>query len=92
MVILSLVWSLVGCAEQNACKTYVEAASDCASSAGADASPYDVAVICGDWTETDEATYGAWYTCRADAIDAGDCGSQEGLDAALAAAETCTQP
>ncbi len=92
MLLMSLVLSLVGCAEENSCKAYVEAAAVCAESAGRDSSPYDVSIICGNWLEADEATFGEWYTCRTAAIESGDCTTSEGLDAALADAETCAQP
>ena len=92
MLIYSLVWTLIGCAEENSCKTYVEAAATCATGAGGDPSPYDAAIICGDWLEADEAKFGEWYRCRTAAIEAGDCTTADGLDAALADAESCPQP
>jgi hypothetical protein len=92
VLILSVLGALSGCAETNSCEAYVEAAATCSTTAGADASAYDQDVVCGEWKEEDEATYGAWYQCRAAAFDDGDCTTSEGLDAALAAAESCEQP
>lgn len=91
MLLVSLVVSLVGCASPNSCKEYVDAAATCTDGAGADASAYDADTICGNWTEADEATYGTWYQCRATAFDDADCTTQEGLDAASVAAESCQQ-
>ena len=91
MFFLSLLLSVVGCTPANSCEDYIDAARKCAEATGADTTVYDAEVVCGDWTEGDETNFGDWYQCRADAFDAADCSTSEGLQAGVAAAEACPQ-
>jgi hypothetical protein len=87
LVLLSAL--LAGCAAENSCLSYVEAAAACTEEAGGDAAAYDEASVCGEWTAAQESAYGAWYSCQADAWEAADCSSADGVNEAAIEAAAC---
>ncbi len=85
-IVLSL---LAGCASENSCERYVNAAYSCTEEAGGDPAAYDAETVCGSWNATAEAAYGEWYTCQAEAWENADCSTAEGTSAAATAAQEC---
>ncbi|MFN7143793.1 MAG: hypothetical protein ACK4YP_08470 [Myxococcota bacterium] len=84
-----LVTLLSACSTANSCAEYVVAAHSCTEEAGGDPSSYDEETICGDWTAENEAAFGTWYQCQADAWSAADCSTSDGVQAAANEAAAC---
>lgn len=82
-----LLW-LLACAPSDSCRDYITALSDCAEAAG-DSTVYDAEATCGEWTAEQEAEFGDWYACKAEAYAGADCVDAAAREAASAEAESC---
>lgn len=78
---------LFGCGGANQCERYVDAALGCIEAAGGDTTGYSYDSTCAGYTNQNKD----YYSCLADAYEAADCSTIEGLTAAGTESATCTQ-